>query len=42
MVEKLQKQEICLTICPEHQDEYHESRETIAFLKEKQHIQEKV
>jgi hypothetical protein len=36
MVEKLQNQEICLTICPEHQDEHHESRETIiAFLKEK-------
>ena len=34
MVEKLQNQEICLTICPEHQDEHHESRETIAFLKE--------
>jgi hypothetical protein len=35
MVEKLQNQEICLTIRPEHQDEHHESRETIAFLKEK-------
>ena len=35
MVEKLQNQEICLNICPEHQDEHHESRETIAFLKEK-------
>ena len=34
MVEKLQNQEICLTICPEHQDEHHESRETIAFLKD--------
>ena len=42
MVEKLQNQEICLTIRPEHQDEHHESRETIAFLKEKQDIQEKV
>ena len=31
MVEKLQNQETYLTICPEH----HESRETIAFLKEK-------
>ena len=29
MVEKLQNQEICLTIRPEHQDEHHESRETI-------------
>ena len=36
MVEKLQNQEICcLTVRPEHQDEHHESRETIAFLKEK-------
>jgi len=35
MVEKLQNQDIYLTICPEHQDEHHESRETIAFLKEK-------
>ena len=35
MIEKLQDQEIYLTICPEHQDEHHESRETIAFLKEK-------
>ena len=35
MVEKLQNQEICLTIRPEHQDEHHESREAIAFLKEK-------
>ena len=35
MVEKLQNQEIYLTICPEPQDEHHESRETIAFLKEK-------
>ncbi len=26
MVEKLQNQEICLTIRPEHQDEHHESR----------------
>ena len=34
MVEKLQNQEICLTTRPEHQDEHHESRETIAFLKE--------
>ena len=33
-VEKSQNQEICLTISPEHQDEHHESRETIAFLKE--------
>jgi hypothetical protein len=31
----LQNQEICLTIRPEHQDEHHESIETIAFLKEK-------
>jgi hypothetical protein len=35
MVEKLQNQEIYLTIRPEHQDEHHKSRETIAFLKEK-------
>ena len=35
MVEKLQNQEICLTIRPEHQDDHHESRETIAFLIEK-------
>ena len=35
MVEKLQYQEICLTIRPEHQDDHHESRETIAFLKQK-------
>ena len=41
MVEKLQNQEICLTIGPEHQDEHHESRETIAFLKQTQDIQEK-
>ena len=41
MVEKLQNQEICLTYHVEHQDEHHESRETIAFLKEKQDIQEK-
>ena len=41
MVEKLQNQEISLTIRPEHQDEHHEGRETIAFLKEKQYIQEK-
>jgi len=34
MVEKLQNQETYLTIRPEHQDEHHESRETIAFLKE--------
>ena len=34
MVEKMQNQEISLTIRPEHQDEHHESRETIAFLKE--------
>jgi hypothetical protein len=34
MVEMLQNQGICLTIRPEHQDEHHESRETIAFLKE--------
>ena len=26
MVEKLQNQEICLTIRPDHQDEHHESR----------------
>jgi hypothetical protein len=42
MVEKLQNQETYLTIRPEHQDEHHKSRETIAFLKEKQDIQEKV
>ena len=42
MVEKSQNQEICLTGRPEHQDEHHESRETIAFLKEKKGIQEKV
>ena len=42
MVEKLQNQEICLTNHPEHQDEHHESRETIVFLNEKQGIQEKV
>ncbi len=30
-----QNQEFYLTIRPEHQDEHHESRETIAFLKEK-------
>jgi hypothetical protein len=35
MVEKLQNQEIYLTIRPEHQNEHHESRETIEFLKEK-------
>ncbi len=35
MVETLQNQEICLTIRPEHQEEHHKSRETIAFLKEK-------
>jgi hypothetical protein len=35
MVEKLQNPDICLTIRPEHQDDYHESRENIAFLKEK-------
>ena len=35
MVEMLQNQEIYITICPEHQDEHHKSRETIAFLKEK-------
>ena len=35
MVEKLQNQEICLTFRPEHQDEHPESREAIAFLKEK-------
>jgi hypothetical protein len=29
MVEKLQNQEIYLTICPEHQKEHYESRETI-------------
>ena len=34
MVEKLQNQETYLTIRPEHQDEHHESRGTIAFLKE--------
>ena len=34
MVENLQNQETYLTIRPEHQDEHHESRETIAFLKE--------
>ena len=34
MVEKLQNKETCLTIRPEHQDEHHESTETIAFLKE--------
>jgi len=34
MVEKLQNQETYLTICPEHHDEHHESRETIAFLNE--------
>ena len=35
MVEKSQNKEICLiALCPEHQDEHHESRETIAFLKE--------
>jgi hypothetical protein len=33
MVEKLENQEICLTICPEHQDGHHEIRETIVFLK---------
>ena len=32
MVEKLQNQEICLTIRPEHQDEHHESRETITSI----------
>ena len=43
MVEKSQNQEICLVaIRPEHQDDHHESRETIAFLKEKHCIQEKV
>ena len=42
MVEKLQNQERCLSISPEHQDEHHESRETIAFQKVKQYIQEKV
>ena len=41
-VEKLQNQETYLTIRPEPQDEHHESRETLAFLKEKQYIQEKV
>ena len=35
MVEKLQNQEIYITICPEHQDEHHESREFIEFLKDK-------
>ena len=35
MVEKLQNQEIYLTSCLVHQDEHHESRENIAFLKEK-------
>ena len=35
MVEKLHNQEIHLTICPEHQDEQYEGRETIAFLKER-------
>jgi hypothetical protein len=35
MVEKLQNQEIYITIRPEHQDEHHESRENIEFLKEK-------
>ena len=34
MVEKLQNQEIYITIPPDHQDEHHESRETIALLKE--------
>jgi len=34
MVEKLQNKETSLTIRPEHQDEHHESRNTIAFLKE--------
>ena len=35
MVEKSQNQEICLiAIRPEHQDDHHESREIIAFLKE--------
>ena len=38
MVEKLQNQETYLTIREEHQDDHHESRETIAFLKEKQYI----
>ena len=33
MVEKLQNQETYLTIRPEHRDEHHESRKTIAFLK---------
>jgi hypothetical protein len=34
MVEKLQNQETYLTIRQEHHDEHHESRETIALLKE--------
>ena len=44
MVEKLPNQEICLTrpIRPEHQDEHHESRETIAFLKEKERYSRKI
>ena len=42
MVEKLQNQETYLTIRPGHQDKHHESRETIALLKEKQYYQVKV
>ncbi len=45
MVEKLQNQEICLTIRPDHASRWtswKQSRETIAYLKEKQYIQEKV
>ena len=35
MVEKLQNQEIYITIRPDHQAEHQESRENIEFLKEK-------
>ena len=36
MVEKLHNQDMYLTICPDHQDKHHESRKTVAFLKEDQ------